>query len=86
MLKTTRLLDKQAFGKNNSSRFAFNRNNNSKLVFGRNIGNDKIDEFDIDRNSIKYTKKSEKSKSKKISKFWNLAKLEKKIVKKWEFN
>ena len=68
MLKTTRLPNKSAPSKNNSSRSTFNKNDNMKLAFRKNNGNSEFDRFDIDRNSVKYAKKSGKSKSKIMSK------------------
>ena len=59
MLKTTRLSDKPVFGKNNSNKSVFNKNN----------GNNKVDKFGINNNNMEYTKKLEKSKSKKLFKF-----------------
>ena len=87
MLKTIRSLDKLAPSRNNSSRSVFSKKNNSKLASRKNNGNNEVDGFDIGENSIEYAKKSEKlsksrkSKSEKISKSQNLAKLGKKLSK-----
>ena len=87
MLKTTRLLDKLVFSRNNGSRSTYNKNNNNKLAFRKNNDNNKDNEFGINRNSVKYAKKSEKlsklrkSKGQKISKFQNLAKSRKELLK-----
>ena len=68
ILKMIRLSDKLTFSRNDSSKFAFSRNNNSKLAFKKNDSNDKINGFDVGRNDIKHTKKSEK-----LSKLENLS-------------
>ena len=87
MLKTIRLPDKPVFSRNNGSRLTSNKNNNNKLALRKNNDNSKDNEFGINRNSVKYAKKSEKlsklrkSKGKKISKFQNLAKSRKKLLK-----
>ena len=81
MLKITESPNKLAFSRNNSNKSASSRNDDSKSAFGKNDGNGKINRFDISRNSVKYTKKSRKSKSEKPSKSRNLAKLEKKLSK-----
>ena len=87
MLKTTGLLNKLAANKNNGSKSVSNKNGNNKLAFRKNVNDDKVDRFDISRNSIKYVKKSanlfklRKSKNKKMSKSWNLAKSGKKLSK-----
>ena len=60
MLKITGLLDKLAFNKNNGSKFISSKNNNNRLVFKKNISNNKIDGFDINKNDVKYAKKSRK--------------------------
>ena len=93
ILKTTRSLDKPTSSKNNGSRLASNKNNNNEPALRKNNGNSEIDRFGVNRNSMEYAKKSEnlsksgklfksgKSKSEKTFKFWNLAKLEKKLSK-----
>ena len=87
MLKKIGLLDESASGKNNNSKSAFNRNNDSKLVFKNNNSNSKINRFVIGRNSMEHAKKlgklfkSRKSKSKKMFKSWNFAKLREKLSK-----
>ena len=87
MLKIIRLSNKLVFSKNNSNKSVLSRNNNSRLAYKKNNNNSKFNKFDIDRNDVKYAKKSEKlsklkkSKNKKISKSQNLAKLEKKLLK-----
>ena len=69
ILKTTGLLDKLAFSKNNGSRSASSRNNNSRLAFRRNDNDIEVDRFGIGRNGMEHTKKSGKmSKSRKLSK------------------
>ena len=60
MLKTTRLSNKQAFSKNNSSRLASNRNDNSRSTFKKNNGNSEVNGFDIGGNDVEHTKKSKK--------------------------
>ena len=65
----TELFDKPVFNKNNSSKSAFSRNDNSKLVFRKNDDNNEINKFDINKNGVRYAKKSEKLKSEKMSKF-----------------
>ena len=83
----TRLPDKSAPSKNNSSRSAFSGNNNNKLAFRRNDGDGKVDRFGVGRNGVEFAKKSRKlsklgkSKSEKPSKSWNLANLRKKLSK-----
>ena len=87
MLKTTRSSDKSASSSNNSRRSASNKNNDSKPAFWRNDSNGEVNEFDVGRNGVEHTKKSEKlfksgkSKSQKISKSRNLAKSGKKLLK-----
>ena len=61
MLKTTRLFDKLALGRNNNSKLVFSKNNNSKPAFKKNNSNNKVNRFGIDRNDIEYIKKLEKS-------------------------
>ena len=81
MLKTTRLSNKLAPSKNNGSKPALNRSDNSKPVFRRNNGNGEINRYGISKNGVEHIKKSKKlfksgkSKSKKMSKSQNLAKL-----------
>ena len=81
MLKTIKSLDELALNKNNGTKLIFSKNDNNKPASRRNNNNGKINRFDINRNSIENTKKSGKSKSKKTSKFWNLAKSRKKLSK-----
>ena len=85
-MKTIRLSNKLAFGKNNISKSVSSRNNNSRPVFRKNNDNSEVNRFSIDRNSIKHIKKLGKSKSEKMFKSQNLAELKKKVVKKSEFN
>ena len=67
MLKTTGLLDKLAFGKNDGSKLAFSKNNNSKPASKKNDNNNKVNRFGISKNNVKYVKKSGKlSKSRKL--------------------
>ena len=86
-MKTTELLDKPAFNKNNGSKSASNRNNNSRLASKRNNGNGEVNEFGVSKNGAEHAKKSEKlsnsrkSNSKKTFKSWNLAKSGKKLLK-----
>ena len=86
-MKTTGLPDKPASSKNDSSKLASNKNNNNRLTSRKNDSNNNVNKFGVSRNGIEHTKKSEKlsksgkSKSKKISKFRNLAKSEKKLLK-----
>ena len=53
------------------------------------VGDGEIDRFGVDGNDIEYAKRSKKlsksgkSKREKMSKFWNLAKLGKKLSKSW---
>ena len=68
----TKLSDKQVSSKNNGSKQAFSKNDGSMQVFRRNNNNTK---FKFSGNTIKYIKKSRKSKSQNIFKFWYLAKL-----------
>ena len=89
MLKTTRLPNKPAFNKKNSSKLASSRKNNSKLFSRKNDDNNEDDEFSINKNDVKYAKKPRKwsklrkSKSEKTSKSQNLATLGKKLLKSW---
>ena len=79
--------NKPAPSKNVGSKLVFYRNDNSKLASKKNDSNNKVNRFGIDRNNIKYVKKLRKLfklgklKSEKMSKSWNLAKLEKKVIK-----
>ena len=66
MLKITRSSNKPAPSRNDVNRSASSKNNDSKPVFGRNDGNSEIDRFG--GNGVKYTKKLEKSKGKKLAK------------------
>ena len=50
MLKTTKLFDKLVSGKNNNNRQTFEKYNS----------NNKVNKYDIDNDSIKYTKKLRK--------------------------
>ena len=87
MLKITRSPNKLAFSRNNGSKLAFSKSNNSRPTSKKNDSDGKVNRFGINRNGIKYAKnlkklsKSRKSKSKKIFKFWNLAKSGKKLLK-----
>ena len=87
MLKTTGLLDKPIPSKNNGSKSISNKNNNSRPIFSRNDGNGEVDGFVISENGVEHAKKlgklfkSRKSKSEKMSKSRNLAKLRKKLSK-----
>ena len=87
MLKTITLFDKSLFSKNDGSKSAFNKNNNNKLVFKKNNNGNKIDRCGVSGNSVEYAKKLRKlfkskiSKSKKMFRFWNLAKLGKNLLK-----
>ena len=87
MLKTTRLLDKPAFNKNDNSKSALNRNNDSRLAFEKNDNINEVDGFGMSRNDMEYAKKLGKlfklgkSKSKKTFKSQNLIKLRKKLSK-----
>ena len=75
MLKTTRLSDKLAPSKINSSKSASNKNNNNRLVSEKNNKNNEVDGFNIGENDVEYAKKlrklskSGKLKSEKTSKF-----------------
>ena len=60
MLKTTRLPNKLALGKNNNIKLASTRKNDSRLAFKRNIGNNKFNRFSGD--NAEHTKKSGKLK------------------------
>ena len=81
MLKITGLSDKPAPSKNDGSRSAFGRNNDNEPIFGTNNGNNKFDGINIGCDSMKHTKKSEKSKGKKLSKSQKLAKSRKHLSK-----
>ena len=70
MLKITILFTKPIFNGNNSSNSTFKEKNN----------NNKVDQFNINNDGLKHTKKSEKLKSKKLSNSQNLAKLGKKLL------
>ena len=59
LLKITRLSNKSALNKNDSSKLAFSKNNNSKLTPRKNDNNSKIDRISIKYNSVKYIKKLE---------------------------
>ena len=63
------LPNKLASGRNNSNKLASNKNDNSSLISKENNGNNEIKRFGISGNSMEYAKKSEKSKSQKLSKF-----------------
>ena len=65
MLKTTRLPNKSAPSKNDSSRLAFSRNNNYKPASRRNNGNDKINRSGVGKNNIKFAKSKENCLSQK---------------------
>ena len=69
MLKTSESPNKLAPGRNNSSRSASSRNHNSRPASRRNNSNGEVNWFDASGDSIKYVKKSEKSKNKKLAKF-----------------
>ena len=75
MLKTTKLLDKLAFSKNNNNKSVFNRNDNNKLVFRKNNSNSEVNKFGV--SGMKHTKELEKLKSQKLAKFQKLSKSEK---------
>ena len=94
MLKIAGLPDKLASSKNNGSKSASSRNNNSRPASKRNDGNNKVDGFSIDGNSVEHAKKSKKlsksenlsksqklSKTRKLFKFQKLAKSRKKLSK-----
>ena len=87
MLKITRLPNKLAPNRNNNSKSASNKNDNSRPVSEKNDGNSEIDGFGVGKNGVEHAKKlgklskSGKSKSKKTSKSWNLAKSRKKLSK-----
>ena len=86
-MKTIELLDKPTPKKNDDSRLAFCRKDDSRLASGKNNDDNEINKFDIGINSVEHAKKSRKlsksgkSKSEKMSKFWNLAKSRKKLSK-----
>ena len=46
--------------KNNGIRSTSSKNNDSKPVLGRNNGDNEVNGFGIDRNSVKYAEKSRK--------------------------
>ena len=83
----TRSPDKPTPSRNNDSRLATSKNDNSKPASRRNDGDGEVNGFGVSRNGIEHAKKSEKlsksrkSKSKKMSKSWNLAKSGKKLSK-----
>ena len=81
MLKTTGPSNKPIPSRNNGCGSASNRNNNSRPIYSKNNSNGEVDKFDISKNGVEHAKKSGKSKSKKTSKSWNLAKLKKKLSK-----
>ena len=81
MLKTIGSPNKPAPSRNDGSRLTSSKNNNNKPASRKNDGNGEVDGFGVGRNSVEYAKKSEKSKSKKMSKSQNLAKLRKKLLK-----
>ena len=87
ILKIIRLFDKLVSDKNNNSKLISNKNNNNKLTFKNIDNNGGINRFNINENGIEYAKKLEKlfklkkSKSEKIFKSQNFAKLEKKLLK-----
>ena len=68
MLKPTWLSDEPASSRNNSSRSAFSKNINSRSVFGSNASNGEFDRFGVSGDGVEYTKKSRKSKGKKLFK------------------
>ena len=89
ILKIIKLFDKSISNKNNDSKLASSKNNNNKWIFEKNNSNKKIE---FDDNSMEYAKKlgkskyqklskSKKLKRKKMSQFWNLSKLRKKLLK-----
>ena len=86
-MKTTRSPNEPASSRNDGNRSAFNRNDNSRSASGKNNSNGKVDEYGVGRNGMEHAKKSgklsksRKSKSKKTSKSWNLAKSGKKLLK-----
>ena len=87
ILKTIKLSDESAPKKNNGSKSASSKNDNNRPVTGKNNGDNKFDRFGVSKNGVKHAEKlgklfkSRKSKSEKISKSQNLAKLEKKLLK-----
>ena len=76
MLKIT---NKPALSRNNGSRSTFSKNNNSKLASRKNDSDGEIDGFGGD--SMKYAKKSGKSKGQKMSKSRKSAKSGKNLSK-----
>ena len=68
-------------------KLASSKNNDSKSASKKNNSDNKVNEFDISRNDVEYAKKSgklsksRKSKSKIMSKSWNLSKFEKSYQK-----
>ena len=68
MLKTIQLPNKLVFDKNNNNKLAFNKNNNKKSALRKNNNNGKINKFSINNDNIKYAKKLEKLKTRKLSK------------------
>ena len=59
MLKTTRSLNGLASNKNNATKSTFSRYDDNKLASRRNNGNGEVNRFDVSRNSIENTKKSQ---------------------------
>ena len=57
MLKITRLFNKPAPGRNDSSRSVSYKNDNNKPAFKKNNGNSKVNRFDIGGESIEHAKK-----------------------------
>ena len=92
MLKTTESSSKSVPNRNDGSKSAFSRINNSRPISRKNNGNSEVDRFSVGGNGVKHAKKSGKlfksgkSKSEKMSKFWNLAKLKKKLSKNGNLN
>ena len=74
MLKTTRLLDESAPGRNNGSRLVFSRNNNNRPISEKNDNNSEVNRFGIGGNGVEHAKKSGKLKSQKLSKSQRLSK------------
>ena len=78
MLKTIGSLNKPGLNRNNSSKLVSYKNDGNKPASERN---DNYSEIKFGDNNIKHAKKSRKLKSQKTSKFWNLAKSRKKLLK-----
>ena len=74
MLKIIKLPNKLASSRNNCNKSAFSKNNNSKLAFKKNNNNGKVNGYNIDKNSIKYAKKSGKLSKSRKSKSKNIYK------------